>query len=250
MSSPESSSDLDQLTAQLGNINEEQVVTHGVARAMRQLTTQLAIMNANTLGRQEFLRNPPDIQVGLHVGCGANVLPGYTNLDIFPNEGVDVVCDAREGLPFEDDTFEKTFSEHMLEHVDYPTSVKFILSEMVRVTKPGGSVVVGVPDASYAINAYAASDTGYFDELRERWYKNRSNLAHYTQPVDMVRLVLADEDDDQVYTPHLWGYDQASLTDLLVEAGLTDISSWTYDETISLEKRQWGSVYLQGVKSA
>ncbi len=250
MSSPEDATNYAKISMELGGIAEYDFVPHGVARAVRELKTQLSIMRADGHGRKEFASSPPELKPGLHVGCGSNILPDYTNLDIFPNEGVDVVCDAREGLPFDSNQFETVFSEHMLEHVDYPHSVKGILQEMVRVTKPGGKVIVGVPDASYAIRAYANEDTDFFTELKERWYKNRSNLTHYTQPVDFVRLVLADEDDDPVYTPHLWGYDSQSLGVLLEEAGLSDVTPWQYDPSMSLEKRQWGSVYLQGVKPA
>lgn len=249
MTGPDINAEIEALHSRIEEFNYSPLVTHGVSRAVRQLKTQLDIMRANSLGRNEYSKNPPQLEAGLHIGCGSNILEGYTNLDIFPNEGVDVVCDAREGLPFEDGQFEQTFSEHMLEHVDYPISTKSILGEMVRVTKVGGKVVVGVPDASHVIKAYVAEDSSYFDELRERWYSNRSNLSHYTNPIDFVRLVLADEEDDPVYTPHLWGFDRKSLTALMTEAGLSEISDWEYDDAISLEKRQWSSIYLQGVKA-
>jgi len=42
----------------------------------------------------------------LLIGCGERSSPDYINLDIRDLPGVDVVCDATDGLPFEDDTFE------------------------------------------------------------------------------------------------------------------------------------------------
>ena len=46
------------------------------------------------------------------------------------------------------------FSEHFLEHIDYPHSVKNYITELHRVTTPGCHVVTGVPDAELVINAY------------------------------------------------------------------------------------------------
>lgn len=52
-------------------------------------------------------------------------------------------------LPFEDDTFDAVIGAHMLEHFDDPFAG---LSEMVRVLKPGGLLLIvatrcGIPDA-------------------------------------------------------------------------------------------------------
>lgn len=232
----------------LSSLLETGVVTHGLARAIRRIKGEMAIAEANEQGRKSFEINPPELKPGLHVGCGNNILDEFTNLDIFPNEGVDVVCDAREGLPFDDDKFERVFSEHMLEHVDFPRSVKSILGEMVRVTEPGGQVIVGVPDSSVPAIAYAEGDEAYFAELKERWYSRRADIDDYTHPIHYVRLVMSDVEDDPVYTPHLGAFDNDSLKYLLEEAGLTDIKPWELDPEISLEKRHWGSVYLQGTK--
>lgn len=241
--------EIDELQSNIEAFMTDVDITHGVARAVRQLTTQLEIMRNDTNGRRAYKENPPELKAGLHVGCGSNILEDYINLDIYPNKGVDVVCDARQGLPFADGQFETIFTEHMLEHVDYPVSTKSILRELTRVTKSGGKVIIGVPDASHAIRAYAEGDMAFFEELKRQWYLNRSNLEHYSTPLDMVRLVLADEDDDPVYTPHLWGFDKTNLGNMMQEAGLDDISVWEFDPEVSLEKRQWNSIYLQGTKA-
>ncbi|MBM4043628.1 MAG: methyltransferase domain-containing protein [Planctomycetes bacterium] len=45
-------------------------------------------------------------------------------------------------LPFADGAFDVVFNEGVIEHLDYEAAVR----EMVRVTKPGGKVVIGVPN--------------------------------------------------------------------------------------------------------
>lgn len=60
---------------------------------------------------------------------------------------------------------------------------------------------------------------------------------------------MAEEDDDKIYTPHLWAIDETRLAGLMEKAGLVAVSPWDIDPSISLPKRHWGSVYLQGNKS-
>jgi len=53
-----------------------------------------------------------------------------------------------EQLPFDDCSFDVVYSSHMLEHTsDYPKSV----SEMNRVLRPNGVVILGVPTATMAL---------------------------------------------------------------------------------------------------
>jgi SAM-dependent methyltransferase len=55
----------------------------------------------------------------------------------------DIACaDARESLPFSNDTFSAVTCLDVLEHVD---DDEFLLSEMYRVCKPGGNLVITVP---------------------------------------------------------------------------------------------------------
>lgn len=50
--------------------------------------------------------------------------------------------DAQEGLPYKSDFFDVCICEQVLEHLKNPEKV---IDEMVRVLRPGGMMVVGVP---------------------------------------------------------------------------------------------------------
>jgi SAM-dependent methyltransferase len=76
------------------------------------------------------------------------LLQASLNLD---STGIEARLHLREvkDLPFEDDTFDAVIGAHVLEHLDDPLAG---LSEMMRVLKPGGPLVivvtrVSVPDA-------------------------------------------------------------------------------------------------------
>lgn len=56
--------------------------------------------------------------------------------------GLSVVCDAIDGFPFADGTFDTIFCCSVLEHVTDPASA---LAAMARLLKPGGKIVLSVP---------------------------------------------------------------------------------------------------------
>lgn len=84
----------------------------------------------------------------LNLGCGYDIKQSdeeisWTNFDQFPGEGVDMVGNLNEPLPFPDNCFDLVLASHVLEHlVNYIGAV----TEIHRVLKPGGTLVVMVPE--------------------------------------------------------------------------------------------------------
>ena len=78
----------------------------------------------------------------LDIGCANSPYSGFfpkrLGFDILPGEGVDVVGDAHE-LPFPNETFEQILCTEVLEHLHTP---HLALSEMHRVLKPGGKLIL------------------------------------------------------------------------------------------------------------
>jgi SAM-dependent methyltransferase len=96
---------------------------------------------------------------GLDVGCGTGVLAerlalaGYEMTGVDPSEGMlDVLRTRTQGvravqgsgtaLPFPDDDFDVTLTVAVMHHIADPADVHATLAEMVRVTRPGGAVLV------------------------------------------------------------------------------------------------------------
>jgi SAM-dependent methyltransferase len=101
---------------------------------------------------------PPPAGV-LDVGCGTGALAqrlaarGYTVTGVDPSEGMlgvlrrrspDVSAEAASGtaLPFADGAFDLVLTVAALHHIAAPDAVRRTLAEMVRVTRPGGRIVV------------------------------------------------------------------------------------------------------------
>ena len=99
-----------------------------------------------------YLANETDHR--LNIGCGGNRLPGWLNADRFPPPGA-TFLDAEKPLPFDDAVFAAILCEHMIEHVPKSAAI-FLLAEMRRILRPGGSVRIVSPTMS-SVTAQSAS---------------------------------------------------------------------------------------------
>lgn len=134
----------------------------------------------------------------LNLGCGEDKKEGFVNLDWSPLVKPDVVHNLSIlPYPFPDNTFDAVEAEHVLEHLDRPFAV---MSELHRILKPGGRLLVRVPHFSrgmtHAEHSHGFDVTfplyfnpsftksGYFgthfrlDELRLHWLAFFHLLPH------------------------------------------------------------------------
>ena len=90
-------------------------------------------------------------------GEGSEELKGYTNVDIRPGKGVDVVYDlSKAKLPFADETFQEIRASHVIEHL-YPDKVSAVLKDWTRVLKVGGLLRIYCPNAGKIMMDYCKS---------------------------------------------------------------------------------------------
>jgi predicted SAM-dependent methyltransferase len=81
----------------------------------------------------------------LHIG-GETRHDGWEVLNINPAPHVDHVFDASDLSAFSDNTFTEIYASHVVEHFDYIDVLPATLQEWLRVLKPGGRVLISVPD--------------------------------------------------------------------------------------------------------
>jgi SAM-dependent methyltransferase len=91
--------------------------------------------------------------VVLDAGCGSrpyeqwvthgpNHVTKYIGLDIVAGPAVDIVVDAKKSWPISDASVDCVISTQVLEHV---RDLQITLTEMARVLKPGGNLLLTVP---------------------------------------------------------------------------------------------------------
>ncbi len=109
-----------------------------------------------TEGKQIALRLVPDgdgkraLDVGAREGHQTRWLRGrgyeVTSIDVEPQFSECIKVDANQRMPFDDDQFDLIWCSEVIEHLNDPAQA---LSELRRITKPGGSLVLTTPN-SYA----------------------------------------------------------------------------------------------------
>lgn len=107
----------------------------------------------------------------LNLGCGKTNSEDAFGLDIVDNVGVDIVANAEEVFPFEDNTFNHVYARDVLEHVHMVKRIH-IMEQIYRVLKPGGILEFLVPSTDWN-NAGAFQDPTHYSfwcELSFRYY--------------------------------------------------------------------------------
>jgi predicted SAM-dependent methyltransferase len=81
----------------------------------------------------------------LNLGCGANRIEGFVNVDIDAELKPDEVFDFRKKFPYKDDSVDEIVMYHVIEHIErkYQDSV---LTECWRVLKPNGKLTITYPE--------------------------------------------------------------------------------------------------------
>jgi len=182
----------------------------------------------------------------LQIGSGKRHIPGFVNLDIF--SPADIIWDCRYGLPFEDNTFSFIFSEHFFEHLDFPISVKNVLQDIHRTLKPGGEVVVGVPDGGKVIKAYCGRNKKFLNTLKRQAYSKRQPPVEIHGDIDLVNYLFRDQSENPNYTIHYWAYDKNSLESVLRSVGFRKVERYRFDSRYCNPKRKFFTLYLKATK--
>lgn len=118
---------------------------------------------------------------GLNFGCGpewASAPPQWIGFDVI-DYGQHEIGDVRDGLGFDDQSFDGIVANHSLQCLTY-ADVDGALREFHRVLRPGGRLRVLVPDVMGAVSAYLDSDSTWpgFVAISEPWSIDRK-FGHY-----------------------------------------------------------------------
>jgi len=82
-------------------------------------------------------------ELKIDIGCGKNTREGYVGIDR-EDFGQEHVWDVRYGMPFYQDSVDKFYASHFLEHLT-PPEIVALLDECHGMLKKGGELWVIVP---------------------------------------------------------------------------------------------------------
>lgn len=175
----------------------------------------------------------------LHVGCGAynpEKLPeGFRGaeweeirLDIDAKVNPDIVSSMTDMPMVETGSMDALFSSHNVEHL-YRHQVPGALKEFFRVIKPGGQVMITLPDVQ-TVSAYIAEGV-----LDDSLY---DSPAGPIAPVDILYGWTASIAQGNHFMAHKTGFTAKTLAQHLLAAGFSNITV----------RRQWLDLWAVGLK--
>lgn len=238
----------EELSRRIKKFAEDQSTSWGLANAAKEFLKELALTANHEAGMRRWnARRRKNLEsLRVQIGGGRHILKGFLNIDISPP--ADLICDVREGIPLPDESAELVFSEHFLEHIDYPHSVKKFVKEVFRILKPSGILIIGVPDAEIVIRAYQMRNKWIFRKFLRKWYTKRTVRKDIETYIDLVNIHFRDQEHDDIYSPHRWAYDREKLFLLLRRAKFKNIGIWKFNAKLANSKRRFGSIYIQACK--
>lgn len=111
-----------------------------------------------------MIRKVPQLKkINLDIGCGEKVSKGFIGMDV-RDCGQDVIWDARQGIPFPDESVDNICTSHFLEHLTDEESIDLI-QESMRVLKHGGQMINRLPHVSHP-TAFYFSHKSFWNEWR------------------------------------------------------------------------------------
>jgi predicted SAM-dependent methyltransferase len=153
------------------------------------------------------------------------------------NGNGDLQLDLTQPIPFPDNSIEKIYSSHLIEHFAYPSPMLDLLRECIRILKPGGVFSIAVPNARIFLEAYM--DDGDFD--REKFCSLDVGLTYKTR-IDYVNFVA------HMGGEHRHLFDEENLLEILEEAGFAHVKLREFESPMDRDDRRRDSVYAEGRK--
>jgi predicted SAM-dependent methyltransferase len=120
----------------------------------------------------------------LHIG-GQVKAAGWEVLDANPGPIVDHVANARDLSFFPDQTFERIYASHVVEHFDYNGELLATLTEWHRVLVPAGFLYVSVPDLDILARLFLDRQSLSFEDRRGSFSGNEDDIR---RPHGQIRL--------------------------------------------------------------
>jgi predicted SAM-dependent methyltransferase len=151
----------------------------------------------------------------LHLGCNTNRKDGWTNLDVMPGPGVDIVDSAHELKDIKDESVDEILAEHLLEHLTFYEAQR-ALAEWYRVLIRGGVLTIEVPDLLGLCRAFVgASEYQRFQSNKGHW-----GLIHHIYGNQRGR-----NQEEILSQVHKSGYTSERLDEMLWGVGFHSLES-------------------------
>jgi len=162
----------------------------------------------------------------LHIGCGSNLIKGWLNTDYYPIKKDILHLDATKKFPFEDNSFQYIYTEHMIEHIAYDDALA-MLQECYRKLDVGGRIRVATPNISFLISLYR--DKNELNTSYIKWSFDKYICGKEIKSCEATTII-----NNYVRNwGHQFIHSKTTLQDLMLKAGFTNVAEFAPNESSS-----------------
>ena len=193
---------------------------------------RISIYQINAKKRWRTLEKSPYVKIELGSGAKKGT-DGWTTVD---QCGADINWDLRRGIPLQNDSVDRIYTSHLLEHIPYQQLILF-LRECRRVMKHDAEFSVCVPNFRLYVDAYK---TGELFRGRDTWWQ--PGMVDTGSSIDQLNYLAYMLDE------HKYMFDEENLVNTLLKAGFSDVQLREFDEGLDLPDRDFESIYAKAGK--
>ena len=180
-------------------------------------------------GKKQWKKLEKSSFVKIELGSGSKKgKDGWTTVDQY---GADIIWDLRRGIPLPNETVDKIYSSHLLEHIPYQQLIPF-LRECRRVMKSDAEFSVCVPNFRLYVDAY--KNKTLFSS-RDTWYQ--PGIIDTGSSIDQLNYLAYMLDE------HKYMFDEENLINTLTQAGFSNAQLREFDADLDLPERDFESIY-------
>lgn len=159
----------------------------------------------------------------LHLGSNKTLLNGWLCSDLMPQNNQSIFIDVTQKFPFDDNTFDYVYSEHLLEHLSQEEGL-LMLMECFRVLKKNGRLRLATPDLDVVLRLYTERNKNFGVEYIKWSIDNFSINSIDYNPVMVLNTLF-----------HNWGhkflYDFDFLKDTLEKCGFDYVERFSVSQS-------------------
>jgi GT2 family glycosyltransferase len=144
--------------------------------------------------------------IKLNLGSGGIEYPGYLSVDLHDRRA-NIIMDATK-LDFDENSVTEIMASHLFEHLN-PYRCLDILKHWHRILKPGGKLIMEMPDVEQLCKRFVTASTGERYGILNAVHGSVNTTDH--------------GDPSEISSPHLFSWWPQSIADHLQNAGFTDI---------------------------
>ncbi|HAH32019.1 MAG TPA: SAM-dependent methyltransferase [Elusimicrobia bacterium] len=126
----------------------------------------------------------------LNIGCGYNLLSGYTNIDLNPETPAGKIMPAHN-LDFADAVVEEIKALQLIEHLGF-FKTRYFLAECRRILEPGGRLIIETPDIAKTFENFLNGDCEAKEAALGWVYGSETKgMSHlYCFPADLLAAII------------------------------------------------------------